>query len=333
MTENQARVAQQAEASASSTEGSGFDSRFAHDIYNAVMTFDEERPRSKQSANFVVGMSELGFCSERTRRMLAGITPGPTDKLAAFFGTALGDYIEQAIVHKWPNVIRQADVAAVLHGDLRTYTVTGHPDLIFPDLGLMLDVKTDRGLADVERHGPSRQQQFQRHGYGLGAWEGGFFPEFALDEIRVGNVWFDRAADEKRCYVQTEKYNPEVVEEAAMWLDDVVYAYLQDEQARKEPPRQMCQVICGHFATCRALDTDVEGLIDDPETVHALALYQEGLALEREGAKLKDQAKPRLKGATGSTGEFTIRWVHVDETEVPASTRKGYDRLVISKIK
>lgn len=300
-------------------------------IWSAIVEFDRERPRAKQTENFVVGMSELGFCSERTRRMLAGIIPEPADSLPALIGTAVGDYVEQAIVQMWPDAIRHAEVITKLRTNDRVYNLMGHPDVILP--GLVIDVKTTRGLETVRRSGPSTQQQYQRHGYALGAWEAGLLGEGPLEEVMVANVWLDRAADDVGCHVQMEPYSPDVMFEASMWLDEVVYAYINGGEARKEPPRNMCEVVCGHFKTCRALDTDVEGLITDTETLDAVQLYQEGLALERDGRRLKDQAKPRLQGVTGSTGEWLLRWVHVNESLVAEHVQKAYSRISFSRLK
>jgi hypothetical protein len=302
-------------------------------IWAAIVEFDRDRPRAKQTENFVVGLSELGFCSERTRRMLAGIIPEPTDSLAALIGTAVGDYVEQAVQAMWPHAIRHAEVTAMLVSHQRVYNLTGHPDLIIPGEALVIDVKTTRGLETVRRSGPSTQQQYQRHGYALGAWEAGLLGEVPLDEVMVANVWLDRAADDAGCHVQMEPYSPAVLAEAADWLDEVVYAYLNEGVARKEPPRNMCEMVCGHFNTCRALDTDVEGLIADGPTLSAIEMYQEGLALERDGARLKDQAKPHLKGVSGSTGEYLLRWIHVNESLIPERVQKGYDRISFSRLK
>jgi len=301
----------------------------------AIIDADRARPRTKQTENFVVGMSELGFCSERTRRMLAGIAPEPTYSLDAFIGTALGDHVEQAFVLANTNVVRQAEVVTKLHGDGgRTYTLPGHPDLILPDDGLVIDCKTTHGLEGARRAGPSRQQQYQRHGYTLGAWDGGFFPDYQkVEDLRVANIWFDRSGDETEPHVQIEPYDPGILSEAARWLDEVVYTYLNGGEGAKEPPRNVCEAICGHYRTCRMLDTNVEGLIDDKEQLLAIEMYREGLGLEKEGRGLKDQAKSVLRGVEGSTGEWIVRWVHVNESIVPESKRRAHDKITFSKMK
>ena len=298
----------------------------ADQIYGAVQAASNFSERAQQSADFRIGISDLGFCSEKVRRMVAGIPEPVTDKLPAFIGTALGDHIEEACMALWPEAIRQPEVSITLRGDGGTYAVRGHPDLVLPD-GLVIDVKTTRGLETVRRTGPSRQQQYQRHCYGLGAYEAGLFNEDVhLEDVKVANVWLDRAADDRELFVHMEPLSLELIQEAAWWVDDVAYAYTQGEAARKEPAREVCAKTCGHFATCRALDTDVEGLLTDREVVTAVDLYRDGLDLERQGKRLKDQAKAALTGVSGSTGKFSVRWVHVNESEVHY-TRGAYDKL------
>jgi hypothetical protein len=123
-----------------------------------------------------------------------------------------------------------------------------------------------------------------------------------------------------------------VVQAATMWLDDVIYAFVHKQDARKEPAREVCEVTCGFYGTCRAMDTDVSGLLADDEVLAAVDMYQDGAALVKEGKRLKDQANARLNGIQGSTGEFTVRWVHVNGGPV-AFTRDPYERLDIRRVK
>lgn len=303
----------------------------ASQVYAAIMEVSTTSERSQQQADFRLGISDLGFCSERVRRMIAGIPEPVTDKLQAFIGVALGDHIEQAVVAKYPNVIRQAEVKAEITGDGGTYTVTGHPDLVFPH-GLVLDVKSTRGLGVVRRTGPTQQQQFQRHLYALGAWLANLFsPDVMLDDVKVANVWVDRAGDEHELHCHMEPYSPTMVTQCAFWLDDVVYAYLHQEAARKEPPREVCFKVCGHAPDCRGRDTDVEGLITDDEVLAAVDLHLEAAALMKQANQMKDQAKAHLTGVAGSTGKYAVRWVHVNGGHVEYD-RAPSDRLDIRPV-
>ena len=304
----------------------------ARNIYLALQDYSNNSDRGMQAQEFRVGVSDLGYCSERTRRMLKQERPEDTDMLLAFLGTAIGDHVEHAVCKMFPQAMSQFEVTVPLNGARgETYNVMGHPDLLMDNL--LLDVKTSYGLALARRLGADQQKRFQRHCYAKGAWLAGLFGDIALEDVKVGNVWLDRSGVEREVHVELEPYDEAVVEEAARWLDDVIYAYLQGEEARKEPPREVCAATCGFFSTCRALDTDVEGLLTDPVVTEAVKMYREGLDLEKQGKALKKESKVALTDISGSTGKYTVRWIHVNETEVPATKRAAYSRLDIRAIK
>lgn len=305
----------------------------AKDIYAALMEGSRRSARSEQAAKFRFGVSDVGYCQERSRRMLDSQVPEDTDLLAAFIGTAVGDKAEDALIeHLWPHGIKQAEVTLRLQGDQRSYELPGHPDIVLPDWGVW-DAKTDYGLGTVEREGPSFSQQFQRHGYALAAWEAGMFGDMPLDEVMVGNFWVDRAAKERRVHVQTEPFNPEVIAEGIEWLDGLVYAYANGEEAMKQPAREICFATCGFFRVCREWETDVHGLLTDPGVVMQVAAYLEGHELEKRGAKMKDEAKAHLVDISGSTGTHSLRWTWVNETEIKGYKRKGYYKIELKEIK
>lgn len=305
----------------------------ATEIYEAIQYYSRCDDRGMQSAEYRVGISDLGFCSERTRRMLSHQDPDDSDLLPAFLGTAIGDHLERAMQFRWPEAKIQTKVVVPLYGEGGIYNITGHPDIVFPE-GMVLDGKTTRGLEVVRRKGPSQQQQFQRHCYAKGAWLAKMFDDdVALEDVVVGNVWVDRAGDDKEVHVQTEPYSELIVEAATMWLDEVVYNWQHEQEARKEPPREMCAKVCGFYSTCRQLDTDVEGLLSDDTVLAAVDMYQEGKELMREGKRLQDQAKGNIpQSLQGSTGEFAVRWVWVNGSHVEFD-REGYHRLDVRKVK
>lgn len=305
-------------------------------IYAAMQNYSLNSERGLQAQEFRVGVSDLGYCSERTRRMLDQQVPDDTDMLQAFIGTAIGDHVEKAMVVQEANfegVITQAEISVTLTGEERVYEVTGHPDIVLPTKGVMLDAKTAFGLALARRVGADQQKRFQRHLYGLGAWEAGLFGDIPLDDVRVGNVWIDRSGVEKEVHVELEPYDPTVREEAARWLDSVIYAFINGEEAMKEPPREVCAATCGFFTVCRAYDTDVSGLLTDETVLTAIEMYREGGQMERDGKRLKAQAKPALEGISGTTGEVSVRWIHVNESVIPETTRRPYDRIDIRKMR
>lgn len=300
----------------------------AESFYHAIQDYSARSPRAEQTH---FGISSLGWCAEQMRRTLDGQVQGPTDHLAAFIGTAVGDHAEKAFAAQHPDAIIQAEVTTTLTGDLGlTYTLVGHPDILLP--GLVLDIKTDFGLGVIERTGPSQQQRWQRALYAKAAHEMGKLGDLPLEEVQVGNIWIDRGAVDKRCFVQMEPYDPQDIDAATYWLDEVVYSFIHKETARKEPPRNMCFATCGFAEECRGYDTDVQGLITEDRVLTAVEMYLEGNRMEREAKRLKSQAKVALVGVSGSTGEHAVRWVHVNGGHV-SFDRKSSDRLDIRELR
>jgi hypothetical protein len=310
-----------------------YEAQVAEWAYAAIQEASRYSERSLQSADFRFGVSDLGWCAEKSRRMLDQQVPEDEELLTAWLGTVIGDGFEKAVLKKNPDAIIQSEVEIILIGEERHYTLTGHPDIILPE-GLLLDGKTKFGLDTIERTGPSDNQQYQRHCYGKAAHEAGLFnDDVALEDVKVGNVWIDRSGQEKRVYVQIEPYNEEYVRHAAEWLDGVVYAYLNGEEAEKQPPREMCAVTCGFYVPCRGRDTDVEGLLTDKTVLTSVDLLTEARALEARARKMKAEAQSNLKGIEGFTSTHSVRWVHVNETPIQPGVRRAYDRLDVKEIK
>lgn len=302
-------------------------------IKTAIQISTTSDARSQQASDYQVGISDLGWCSERTRRMLSQEDPEDTDMYAAFLGTVIGAGVEEAVRDfAWPDALIQQTVTMVLKGREFTYTIPGHPDIILPQ-GVVLDVKTNNGLMVAERTGmDERQKKFQRHGYGLAAWEAGLFnPGVGLDDVLVGNVWVDRSGADSKPLVRLEPYSTDVTDETLEWLEEVIYAYKHGEAARKEPPREMCAKTCGFFATCRAYDTDVSGLLTDDEVLTAIVMYSEGGELTKLGANMKDQAKSVLRDVEGfaliGDKRVSLRWSHINESVTKPSVRRAYDKI------
>jgi hypothetical protein len=256
--------------------------------------------------------------------MLDQQVPDDTDMLAAFLGTAIGDHVEKAVESRFTTeVLTQAEIEVTLRGEQRNYQVKGHPDMILTEEGIVLDGKTAYGLTLARRIGADQQKQFQRHAYGMGAFEAGLFGDRPFEEIMVGNVWVDRAGKTKEVHVQLEPLSTDVLDAAGAWLDEVVYAFINKQEAMKEPAREVCRATCGFYSVCRAWQTDVEGLLTDNGILEAIKMYDEGMVLARTGERLKKEAKPVLEGISGYTEKMSLRWVRVNETE----TRQAYDKI------
>jgi len=305
----------------------------ADNIYAAMMRQMNETDRSKQAQEFRVGVSDLGFCSERLRRFLNREVPEQTDMLPAFHGTWLGYGIEQAVGVAYPESIIQSEVIVRLTGERNEYEVTGHPDIIFPH-GVLLDVKSSYGLSLAEKKGMEDQsKKFQRHCYAYGAHEAGLFDDgVELSDVVVGNCWVDRSAGERRLLVKTEPFDPTVIDDAGEWLDDVVYAWQHEEEARKEPPREMCATTCGFFEPCRGAEVRASGLLTDPVVLGAVDLTLEARALESKAKKMKAEARDTLVGIEGTTGSHQVYWSDVAPSKIEAYERSAYTTLKITKI-
>lgn len=301
----------------------------ADQLYAAIQRQQHHSPRSEQAREFIMGVSDIGTCKEKTRRILAGIPEeGEQDYLAAFLGTAIGREFEEAVELSYPDAVTQATVSTTVQGAKYEYRVVGHPDILLP--WGVLDGKTRDGLQLAEKVGPSKQQLFQRHLYAKAAYEAGYF-SVPLGEVKTGNVWIDRSGAEKRLVVHLDVFSEEIVAEAGLWLDDVYYAWEHDEPAEKEPPRSWCERACGHFSDCRGIDSDVTGLIDDPWMLAAVQQHQEALAMERKAKQMKEEAKETLRGVTGNTGELQVRWIHVNNAQY-TTTRAAHSRLSITRL-
>lgn len=313
------------------------ESSLAEEFYEAIQDWSKSTDRSQQQAGFRIGVSDIGHCSEKVRRMLLREEgTREIDKLAAFLGTWVGAGVEQAIKAKRPDVILQSEVEVELETDEGTFVINGHPDMILPEDGILLDNKSVNGLTGVTAYSmfdTRQQQRFQRHLYGWAAFDAGMFGDLDFGDILVGNVWIDRSGEDHELHVRVEPLSLEVIDQARQWLSEVVYSYKQDIEAPKEPPRNFCEGWCEFYDTCRKFDTDAEGLIDDPDAVKAVDLYEEGRLLKRQGDKLQKEAKKTLSGVEGSTGTHIVRWVQVEPTTIPETTRRGYQKLSLTRIK
>lgn len=302
----------------------------AERVRAAVNEYQNGTERSQQ---VIMGVSALGFCQERTRREILGMEETDhTDWNKAFIGSAVGDLLEQAQAKfMWPNALFQTPVEITIQGAVQSYVLPGHTDILIPPCedfpgGACIDNKTKGDLVWVKKGPTSRNYQWQRNLYGIAAHQMGLLGDGPLEEVEVGNIYYDRSGNDPTPYVQIEKINTEVLFEAGEWLDDVAYAVTNGEEARKEPPREMCAVACGFYTKCRAFDSDVEGLIDHPETLAAIDLHQQALAMEKEAKQMKNVAQIRLKGVEGNTADHSVRWTTVQ------GGRVEYDRAAYVKM-
>lgn len=284
--------------------------------------------RSQQSAARLIGPSEIGGCRAYLAHMIAN-TPYDEDyediKWAAYVGTYLGAAIEAGLA-RWDDTRTQVPLTATYPSGLQ---VSGHCDVVVLGHGIG-DVKSKDGLQLVRRTPPSLQYLIQVNTYLLAAIQAGLVPEDATWNL----IYVDRSGECDEPYVVSGQLDMDIILIAESRLDDALYAAEHNlDDAPRDMPMDWCLRVCPFLSSCRGKDEhQVQGLIENDEHLAAVKAYREGLALEKEGKAMKDQAKAILTGISGSTGEYEISWTWVDETTMPATTRAGYNRLTVRKI-
>lgn len=304
-------------------------------ITTALRQFEKQRPRTQQSAAGILGPSDIGFCRQKAVLMTKGVAATDDPPMwAAAVGTAIHTYVEGAIKEIYPDwlvgSIDNIRVTATLPSGAE---ISGHPDVVVPSANAILDIKTVDGFEFVKRDGTSKSHKFQRHLYAMGLIQAGILTEDK--PVLVGNIYFDRSGKQPKPIVLAEEMDPTLTSEIDSWIQDVVYAVTNNEDASRDVPAAVCEKICSHFTACRgALEVfDGAETITNPELVSAVEMYLDGRDLERRGARMKDEAKSRLYGVNGVTQTHQVRWVEVAPTVISASERDGYLRMDIVKLR
>lgn len=298
-------------------------------LRRAIDASMNESDRSKWAESNHLGVSDIGTCHEYVRRMILGLpwVDEQDNFAAAFVGTAVGELAERAMAAISDEVEVQRKV--VVHLKVRGYELDlpGTADIIL-DKRALLDVKTKDGLGVVRRTGPTQQQVFQ-----VVLYAAALIQEGVLDEDpMVGLAFIDRSGREPDPYVFGFRYTDALLQEAIDWIDDVIYAIENGETAKKDPPRAWCFACCPYASDCRGGDTDVEGLLMDPEVVEAARMYRESLDIIKAAEKDKRSAVSVLENVTGSTGEYTVRWINVGESHRDYTVR-AHQRIDVKPVR
>jgi len=302
-------------------------------IVDALTKHQDETPRTKQSNEGILGPSDIGFCRQKAALMTKGITP--TDhppKWAAAVGTAIHDYVERALKDAYPDwLVGSIDKVRVTATLPSGAMISGHPDIVVPSANAVLDIKTVDGFEWVKREGTSKQHKFQRHLYAMGLIQAGILTD--ATPLLVGNIYFDRSGKDPNPIVLVDELNPDLTEEIDSWVQDVIYAVNNGEDASRDIPSAVCERICSHFTACRGALEIYDGAetITDPTLLTAVDMYVEARNLEKEAAAMKKAAQQQLLGINGSTGQWQIRWVEVAPTRVEAFEKSAYVRLDVRK--
>lgn len=297
-----------------------------------AMTHSE---RSQHSAARKLGISNLGHCRRYTQFVIEDTEP--TDEQdnyqAAFNGTAIGDLVEKHLPYE-----TQGEVTVTIPmRDGYVLRLLGHPDIIRRDdngkVKGVWDLKSKAGLDLVRKYGIPQNNMWQVTAYGKALIDAG---EADADDLELGLIYIDRSGDDPQPHVKAWTWSESDWQEIVDWLDDVVEAMVTNTEAQKDMPREsFCQSWCEYATACWAHDTDVTGLLNQPQYVTALEAYLEGGRLEREGKNLKKAAQSELRGVVGnvptSQGIKSMRWIDVPGGDV-SFTRQPYQRLSITKV-
>jgi hypothetical protein len=309
----------------------------AQAFYTAIQNASNSTARSMQQQGHMLGVSNLGHCRNYAALMMKQVPfSDKRDKTAAFFGTVAGAAIEAQLKLDHPDWKFQEDLFFPLPSGGGT---DAHPDIVIPfsaqniEAGFyqgILDGKSKAELETIKKTGPSQQQIYQIHGYAKAAIEAGLLnPDHP---IIVGDVFFDRSGKDVIPYGVMHLYSEDVITFIDEWVNDVKYAVMHGEDASRDMPREWCWSYCEYATACRGGDTDVEGLIESPDIIAAVEMWEEAKELKAQAKKKETAFKRTLDGVSGSTGTYNIRWTEVGAVEMKASTRSGYKKLSITKV-
>lgn len=304
-------------------------------LADAISDFGRNSARTIQSREGRIGPSDVGFCRQKAALMTRGVEQTDEKPInAAQIGTAIHAYVAQAF--EWANpdhwVVEQPVTATLPNG----VEISGTADLMLRDWNALIDVKTVDGFEWVKREGTSQNHRFQRHLYALGAVQEGILSE---DNLLVGNLYIDRSGKEKEPLLLLEPFDPTLTNEIVSWIDDVIYAVKNNEDASRDIPAPVCEKICEWYTVCRGNLPVEEGgdLIEDPERLTAVKMFVEGRDLEKMGSQMKREAGARLVDTNGVATIDGDRWqvrnTYVNPTTVQAFEKQGYNRIDIRKMR
>lgn len=328
----------------------------AQAFYDGIQNASNSTARSKQQQDMYLGASSLGHCKQYAALMMKQ-TPfsDDRDKTAAFFGTIAGEAIERQlqIDHpQWRTQVKLAMPLDQLTAIASELEVPGTCDILIPFEGSatveqfnasqaedyegepvyiqgVWDGKSKAELETIRKFGPNRQQIYQLHAYTKAAIKAGLLnPDMP---IVIGDVFFDRSGRDVIPHGVFHLYSESVVTFINEWVNDVIYAVLNNQDAEREMPRDWCFNWCEYATVCRGTDTDVSGLIEDPEVIQAATLYRQYTKEETAAKKAKDLLKPKLEGVNGSTGTLLIRNTVIEGSDI-AYHRAGYTKIEVRDV-
>lgn len=271
------------------------------DAYAAAFTADLQAwshgsERSEQKRSGVIGASDF-MCRERSRRTLARIpeTNKPS-KWAAFVGSALDKELKAARLASNPALLFDVEWTVTIAG----YTFPVHPDEVDPSEPSVTDYKSKNGLAMVRGKFTDPADRLQRHLQYLAGVQAGVLPPEGI----VRNIYVDRSGKDDTPHIEQEDFSTEVLEDAASFLADVLYAVNNDEPASQDKPRDWCRRFCAHYTGCRGAEIDTPLL--HPDTSALVAAFYENHSLIAEAEQLESELKDALQGVDGTTPDGLV---------------------------
>jgi methionine synthase I (cobalamin-dependent) len=104
------------------------------------------------------------------------------------------------------------------------------------------------------------------------------------------------------------------------------------EDAERDMARDWCFSWCEYATVCRGTDTDVEGLIEDPENIASIERYYELSKQETDAKKAKKELQKTLESIpVGSTGTLNFRRTTINGFHVEYDN-PGYTKIDIRPV-
>jgi hypothetical protein len=283
---------------------------YAAQFEASLRVADASTSRTIQSVEGVIGISDLGYCQEQTRRT---ITKAPRTDSPKSLAAMIGNWVDYGV-----KAAREATSDVLLNVPLivklpNGAEIPGTADEIDPDEPAVCDVKTKHSLAAIRRGHATQQNRWQKHLYGAAAIQAGIVKE---DGLVVRNVWLDRSGRDHKPHVEQEPFSWDVVGEASAWLDDVMQAVLNDSEALKEPPRNECRDWCVFYTACRGPEVEL-GPITNPRLAGAVDMYAQAAEDKRLAESIMDALGPDVENVSGRTEQAEIVSTQVNRKTGP----------------
>lgn len=278
------------------------------DVYEAR----EERSRQTE-----LGVSDIGVCREKARRIIAKVPASDAPSTwAAFSGKANHDRITMIRREANPHMLFGTELRIVLPSGIE---VLGHLDELDPLEPSVTDYKTKtyEGLELVRRTGVTDENRYGRMLYYLGAYQAGLVPAEGI----VRNIYLDRSGKDPELVIQQEPFSMDIVYEADLWLQDVHYAAEHDELAPLDKHFSWCETYCEFFRNCRQVRTGK--LVEGAEATAAARVYLDATQVRKRATAARDGARASLGEPVAGenhvevAGDVRLAWIWVNHPRTP----------------